>query len=168
MSKIQPSTKPARRRTAILTALAGAVATATLIPLALPGRHGSAQAADAVLYKNPECECCEGYATYLRENGFEVTVKATQDVPMMQRMAGIPDGFEGCHLTMIGEYVVAGHIPIATVNRLIEERPAIKGIVLPGMPMGSPGMVGTKEEPFVIYEIGGETEGGAPKVYATE
>lgn len=168
MRKTQPKSKLTRRRTVILTALAGAVAAAALIPLALSGKRGAAQAAEAMLYKNPDCQCCEGYAAYLRENGFEVTVKATQDVPVMQKMAGVPEGFEGCHLTMIDGYAIAGHVPIATVKRFLEERPAIKGIVLPGMPMGSPGMAGAKEEPFVVYEIGGESEGGEPKVYATE
>jgi len=168
MNSIETRTAFARRRAVILTALTGAVTAAALIPLALPGKHGTAQATAATLYKNPECECCDGYAAYLRENGFEVTVKATHDVPLMQQAAGVPEGFVGCHLTMIADYAVAGHIPIATINRLLGERPAIKGVVLPGMPMGSPGMGGTKEGPFVIYEIGGESKVGVPNVYATE
>jgi hypothetical protein len=69
---------------------------------------------------------------------------------------------------MIGGYAIAGHVPIAIVDRVLEERPGIKGITLPGMPMGSPGMNGTKEEPFVVYEIGGSDAGGDPKIYATE
>ena len=118
----------------------------------------------AVLYKNPECSCCESYANYLRENGFEVTVKPTHDLATMSRAAGIPDDFEGCHLTLIDDYVISGHVPVATVNRLLSERPDIKGVTLPGMPLGSPGMGGTMTAPLTIYEIGEET----PEVYAVE
>ena len=133
-----------------------------LVPLAHP------QAADpaktATLYKNPQCGCCEGYADYLRQNGYAVTVKPTHDLATMSREAGMTDDFQGCHLTFIDGYVVSGHVPVTTVNRLLSERPRIKGVTLPGMPMGSPGMNGQKTAPFTIYEIGD----GAPKVYAVE
>jgi hypothetical protein len=116
------------------------------------------------LYKNPQCGCCEDYADYLREHRFTVTVKPTHDLTIMSRKAGIPDDFQGCHLAFIDEYVVSGHVPVNIVNRLLGERPRIKGVTLPGMPMGSPGMTGEKTAPFTIYEI----TGGAPKVYAVE
>ncbi len=129
---------------------------------------GHAQAADsaktATLYKSPQCGCCEGYADYLRQNGYAVTVKPTHDLVTMGREAGMTDDFQGCHLTFIDGYVVSGHVPVTTVNRLLSERPRIKGVTLPGMPMGSPGMNGQKTAPFTIYEIGD----GAPKVYAVE
>ncbi|MCW5701640.1 MAG: DUF411 domain-containing protein, partial [Bradyrhizobium sp.] len=79
----------------------------------------------ATLYKNPQCGCCESYADYLRENGFTVTVKPTHELVAMSREAGIPDDFQGCHLTFIDDYVVSGHVPVATVNRLLSERPDI-------------------------------------------
>ena len=71
---------------------------------------------------------------------------------------------------MVDDYVVSGHVPVNTVKRLLSERPPIKGVTLPGMPMGSPGMNGEKTEPFTIYEIGtGTATGtGAPKVFAVE
>jgi hypothetical protein len=118
----------------------------------------------ATLYKNPQCSCCEGYADYLRENGFEVTVKPTLDLPLMQRQYGVPEPLVGCHTTVVDGYVVEGHVPIGAVLRMLTERPAIKGISLPGMPAGSPGMFGEKAGPFTIYEFGG----GEPKVYAVE
>jgi len=122
------------------------------------------QAEEVTLYKNPQCGCCEGYADYLRENGFDVTVKPTHELVPMSRAAGIPDDFQGCHLAFIDDYVVSGHVPVATVDRLLAERPDIKGITLPGMPQGSPGMSGVKTGPFEIYGIGD----GAPHLYATE
>ena len=121
---------------------------------------------DVTLYKNPECGCCEGHADYLRDNGFKVTVKPTHDLTAMSRAAGIPDDVQGCHLSMIDGYVVSGHVPIGTVNKLLTERPDIKGVTLPGMPMGSPGMSGTKEGPFEMLEI--QKSGGVGGVYAKE
>ncbi|MDK1489832.1 DUF411 domain-containing protein [Sinorhizobium sp. 7-81] len=121
---------------------------------------------DVTLYKTPECGCCEGYADYLRENGFDVTVKPTHDLAAMSREAGIPDEFHGCHLSMIDGYAVSGHVPIGTVNKLLTERPDIRGVTLPGMPMGSPGMSGTKEAPFKMLEI--KKSGGIGGVYASE
>ncbi len=100
---------------------------------------------------------CESYASYLRENGFTVTVKPTHELAQMSRMAGIPENFEGCHLSMIDGYVVSGHVPVASVERLLSEQPKIVGITLPGMPQGSPGMSGRKTEPFTTYEIGSQS-----------
>ena len=124
----------------------------------------TASASDVTLYKTPGCMCCEGYADYLKANGFAVTVKPTHELSKMSSDAGIPEDFQGCHLAFIEGYAVSGHVPRDTVKRLLSERPDIKGITLPGMPNGSPGMGGSKAEPFTIYEIGG-TE---PKVYAVE
>ena len=124
----------------------------------------NAAAEEVTLYKNPQCGCCENYANYLRDNGFTVTVKPTHELVPMSREAGIPDEFQGCHLAFIENYVVSGHVPVDTVNRLLTERPDIKGVTLPGMPMGSPGMNGVKRQPFTVYEIGE----GQPKVYAVD
>ena len=130
---------------------------------------GSALADDArkaVLYKNPQCSCCEGYADYLRGNGFDVTVKPTHDLAMISQKAGVPEQLEGCHTMFIDGYVIDGHVPVGIVRRLLTERPEIKGITLPGMPAGSPGMTGQKTAPFVVYAL--PKDGGAPTVYAKE
>jgi hypothetical protein len=118
----------------------------------------------ATLYKDPQCGCCEGHADYLRENGFEVTVEPTHDLPLLKRQYGVPGALEGCHTTLIDGYVVEGHVPVASILRLLTERPDIKGISLPGMPAGSPGMSGAKAAPFTIYAIGDEPA----KVFAVE
>ncbi len=131
------------------------------------GAPPAAFADEATLYKNPQCGCCANYAEYLRENGFTVTVKPTYEVEEMSREAGIPDDFQGCHLTFVGDYVISGHVPIEMVNRLLRERPDIKGITLPGMPNGSPGMSGNKRGDFTFYEIN-DADDGRLKVYATE
>lgn len=114
------------------------------------------------LYKEPQCGCCEGYAAYLRSNGFEVRIVPTHDLPLLDDQYGIPTDMQPCHLSMVDGYVIGGHVPIEAVNRLLTERPRITGISLPGMPLGSPGMNGEKRGPFRIYEIGKEPL----KVYA--
>lgn len=129
------------------------------------GRADAAERPPATLFKNPQCSCCEQYATYLRRNGFEVKVVATHDMPLIKKQHGVTEKVEGCHTTLIGNYVVEGHVPAKTLDRLLTERPDIKGISLPGMPQGSPGMTGQKAEPFTIYEIGSDAD---PRVYAVE
>jgi hypothetical protein len=138
-----------------------------LITLAVALGGGPAMAKEpraATLYKNPACACCENYADYLRDNGFEVTVKPTHDLPLMHRQYGVPEPLVGCHTTLVDGYVVEGHVPINAVLRLLNERPDIKGISLPGMPGGSPGMFGEKTAPFTIYEIGD----GPTKIYGVD
>jgi hypothetical protein len=127
----------------------------------------SAERPPATLYKNPQCGCCEQYANYLRSNGFTVKVLPTHNLSLIRRQAGvnIPEKLEGCHTMLIDKYVVDGHVPLKTLDKLLTERPDIRGISLPGMPEGSPGMTGQKTEPFTIYEIGGDSES---RVYATE
>lgn len=127
----------------------------------------STERPSATLYKNPQCDCCEQYANYLRRNGFTVKVVPTHNLSLIRRQAGvnIPEKLEGCHTMFIDKYVVEGHVPLKTLDKLLTERPAIRGISLPGMPDGSPGMTGQKTEPFTIYEIGSDADA---RVYTTE
>lgn len=123
----------------------------------------------AVLYKNPQCSCCEAYAAYLRQSGYEVAVEPSFDLPLIKRQNSVPEALEGCHTTLVGGYVVEGHVPVAAVDRLLHERPAIRGIAVPGMPAGSPGMFGDKTGPLTVYEIAvGAAPDVAPKVFAVE
>ena len=136
---------------------------AVLAALPLPA---AAEPIRATLFKNPQCTCCEGYAAYLRKNGFEVDVKPTNDLTEISRKAGVPENLQGCHTMFVQGYVVDGHIPVDVIRKLLSERPAIAGITLPGMPLGAPGMNGTKSSEFIIYSV--TKDGAAPKVYATE
>jgi hypothetical protein len=118
------------------------------------------------LYKDPQCSCCEIYAQYLRDNGFEVTVVPTNDLATMSEEHGIPADLQGCHLSLIGDYAIGGHVPVDIVKRLLASNPPLKAITLPGMPAGGPGMMaGVKNGPFTIYAI---NKDGKSVVYATE
>ena len=118
----------------------------------------------ATMYKSPYCDCCEGHAAYLNKNGYDVTVVPTEDLSAMRRQRGISEQLEGCHMIVVGGYVVEGHVSAPVIDRLLKEKPKIIGVSLPGMPTGVPGMGGKKEGPLAVYEIGP----GKPKVYATE
>lgn len=125
--------------------------------------------AEAVLYKNPQCPCCELYADYLRQHGYRVEVEPSHDLMLIRRQNGVPEALDGCHTTLVGGYVVEGHVPVAAVHRLLDERPAIRGISVPGMPAGSPGMYGEKEGPLTVYEIATSAAANTtPKVFLVE
>ena len=110
-------------------------------------------ATQATLYRSPDCGCCLDYARYLKAEGFAVEVVATDDLADLKARHGVPDDLQACHTTLIGNYVVEGHVPATTLRRLLADKPRIAGIALPGMPAGSPGMGGTKTGPFSIYEL---------------
>src|SRR3546814_968151 len=116
------------RRQLIRPALAGAVFAVVATPAAVAAGEKPA----ATLYKNPQCGCCEEYAAYLRQHGYRVTVKPTHDLALLSRQHGVPEPLQGCHTTLIDGYVVEGHVPVKAIDRLLVERPAIKGISLPG------------------------------------
>lgn len=138
------------RRQLLMTSSAAALTLVAGWPLAF-----AADKADipVLLYKTPGCECCDGYAAYLGQHRFKVTVKETSDLAAISAKAGIPSDLQGCHTAFIGNYAVDGHVPIEAVQKLLAERPAVKAITLPGMPPGSPGMSGPKAMPFTIYAI---------------
>ena len=117
------------------------------------------------LYKNPQCMCCEIYAQYLRDNGFDVTVVPTNDLASMHEARGIPAEMQGCHLSMVNGRAISGHVPVDIVRRFLAEKPSNMSISLPGMPAGGPGMMpGEKTGPYTVYSI----SDGKSAVYATE
>lgn len=135
-----------------------------LLLLLAPTGANAGEQAEAVLYKSPSCSCCDGHADHMRSNGFQVTVVESENMSLIKQKYGVPEEFEGCHTIVIGDYVVEGHVPASIISKLLRERPAIRGIALPGMPQGSPGMSGVKEGQFEIYEIAD----GAPKIFARD
>jgi hypothetical protein len=120
----------------------------------------------AIMYKNPQCSCCEAYAAYLEENGYKVEIKPVNNLSEISSEAGVPGNLEGCHTLMIDGYAVDGLVPVDVLRKLLTERPAIAGITLPGMPQGAPGMSGTKTAAFTIYAF--TKDGKAPTIFAVE
>lgn len=114
---------------------------------------------NATVYKSPGCSCCGGYITELKRQGANVTVNEISDneLSAFKTKQGIPADLQSCHTTIIDGYIIEGHMPFEAIVKLRAERPDIKGIALPGMPAGTPGMPGVKMETYSIRTLSGET-----------
>ncbi|MBI5622010.1 hypothetical protein HY933_04065 [Candidatus Falkowbacteria bacterium] len=106
-----------------------------------------------VLYKSPTCGCCGNYVGYLKSKKYDIEIKNVDDINTVKAEYSIPAGLSSCHTSVIGDYVVEGHVPIEAIDKLLTEKPDILGIALAGMPAGSPGMPGQKTDVFTIYSI---------------
>ena len=102
------------------------------------------------VYKSPYCGCCGEWIEYVRKNGISVRVKEMEDVSPVKEHFKIDDDLWSCHTAIIDGYVVEGHVPAYVVRKLLEERPEITGITVPGMPVGSPGMEGPNPKPYQV------------------
>jgi hypothetical protein len=100
---------------------------------------------------------------HLRENGFQVRVVKTNDLRPIKARYGIPMRLQGCHTAIVGGYVIEGHVPADVIARLLEERPDVEGLAVPGMPAGSPGMEGPRPERYNVLTFDAE---GNTAVYA--
>ena len=110
----------------------------------------------AEVHLSPTCGCCTEYVAYLRRQGWTVEVVEELDIAAFQDKRGVPDAARGCHTTIVAGYLVEGHVPLTAIEQLLDERPAIDGIGLPGMPAGSPGMTGSATGPLVIVAFDGD------------
>jgi len=103
-------------------------------------------AGEVDFYKSGSCGCCGIHASYLQRQGdLDVKITEMQSISGIKQKYGIPSELESCHTAIIGGYVVEGHMPLEVIDKLLIEKPDIKGIALPGMPLGSPGMPGAKK-----------------------
>lgn len=101
-----------------------------------PGR-----AAAMTVYRDPSCGCCEAWTNVARQAGYPVQLVDHSDMPAIKRQYGVPEALVSCHTAIVGGYAIEGHVPLEDVARLLKERPSgIRGIAVPGMPRGSPGM----------------------------
>ena len=105
------------------------------------------------VFKTPSCGCCYGYVLFLEKEQFNVKETDMRSLHSIKKKYNIPLEMQSCHTTIIGKYFIEGHVPLEAVNKLLKEQPNIDGIALPGMPIGTPGMPGKKEEPFVVYQL---------------
>ena len=100
----------------------------------------AAEAPVVDVYKSPTCGCCGKWVDHLRANGFTVRSHDTDDVAQHKYRLGVPYGYGSCHTAEVNGYLVEGHVPAKDIKRLLKEKPKARGLVVPAMPMGSPGM----------------------------
>jgi hypothetical protein len=117
-----------------------------------------------VVYKSPTCGCCTKWVEYMRSNGFTVEVHDQDDLTAIKRAAGVPDAAISCHTAQVGGYVIEGHVPVEAIRKLLAEKPAIAGLAVPGMVMGSPGMEQGNAHP--AYDVMAIGRDGKLSVYA--
>lgn len=114
----------------------------------------SVAAANAItVYKTATCGCCAAWVRHMEQAGFEMTVHNLNRSELLERKRalGVKPGLSSCHTATVEGYVVEGHVPSTDVQRLLDERPGIAGIAVPGMPVGSPGMeYGQQSEPYNV------------------
>jgi hypothetical protein len=122
-----------------------------------------ATAAEVTVYKSATCGCCNAWIKHLEANGFAVRAHNVNDLDAYKRRYGVTPALAACHTAVVEGYVVEGHVPAADIRRLLAERPKVKGIAVPGMPMGSPGMEGPTRESYNTVTF---DDAGRIKVYA--
>ena len=105
------------------------------------------------VFKTPTCGCCYGYVLFLEKEKYKVKQTDMRSLHSIKQKYNIPIEMQSCHTTIMGKYFIEGHVPIEAINKLLKEQPDIDGIALPGMPIGTPGMPGDKDEPYVIYQL---------------
>src|SRR5665647_3387524 len=135
-------------RRALMIGLAG-TAGAGAVGVCLLGSSEPADAQAITVWKSSTCGCCGEWVSYMRGKGYRVKVNNVSDPDSIKRGLGVPNSMYSCHTAKIGNYIVEGHVPAAAVAKLLEQQPEIKGIALPGMPSGSPGMDG----PQGVYRV---------------
>ena len=137
-----------------------APAAASESTLASMGMSASRETVKPVVHvwKSPTCGCCEGWVKHLEASGYQVEVENVQDVNAIKRERGIPVGAWSCHTAEVDGYLVEGHVPAATIDRVLAERPQVAGVAVPGMPMGSPGMEmpGMQADPYAVMSFTGQ------------
>ncbi len=123
---------------------------------------GTPAAAGITVYKSPWCGCCGNWVDYLRARGFSVAVEEREDMAPIKARFSVPERLRSCHTAIVDGYVVEGHVPAADIARLLAERPEARGLSVPGMVAGTPGM-GPGGDPWRVILFGDAGD----KVYAS-
>jgi len=131
------------------------LASATGAELSLP---------EIVVYKQATCGCCNRWIEHLEEHGFTVQAHDVDDVAEQKAEYGVRPEHHSCHTAMVDGYVIEGHVPADVILRLLDERPDVTGLTVPGMPMGSPGMEGPYAESYDVLTF---DRAGNSTVYAS-
>jgi hypothetical protein len=105
------------------------------------------------VYKTATCGCCGKWVEHLKQHGFSVRTTDVQNLAEIKAKYKVPSQTGSCHTAVVQGYVIEGHVPATDVLRLLQEKPAVAGIAVPGMPIGSPGMEGPGAEAYQVVSF---------------
>ncbi|MFU8814152.1 MAG: DUF411 domain-containing protein [Pseudomonadales bacterium] len=136
----------------LLVVAAAGAAVAAWYPRAAP----VAEPGWLTVYKTPWCGCCTDWIDHLRAEGLPLVVIEKDDLRSTRRDLGVPEDLASCHTAEVDGYAIEGHVPAREIYRLLAERPAVQGLAVPGMPIGSPGMEvdGYENDPYDVVSFG--------------
>lgn len=123
---------------------------------------GVTHANEITVYQSKSCGCCKKWVKHLEDNGFNVKSELMDDVTEVKLKLNLPMKLASCHTAKVNGYIVEGHVPANAIKKLLAEKPSLKGISVPGMPMGSPGMEGSHKESFDVVSF---DEDGSEKIF---
>ena len=112
------------------------------------------------VYKDPSCGCCKNWIEHLIKHGYRVDAKDSPDMAKIKNTVGVPGELKSCHTAVVDGYLIEGHVPAADIDRLLATKPKVKGLAVPGMPMGSPGMEGPTKQHYQVlaFDRAGKVE----------
>jgi hypothetical protein len=151
-----------------LTALGGAAV--TLVGARSLGAQGPATQPTLpmmTVYKSSTCGCCKLWVDHAKSHGFPVRVVDTDDLGGVKRDLGIPAQLASCHTVVVGGFLIEGHVPAVDVKRLLATRPRVRGLAVPGMPIGAPGMEQGAPADYTRYDVIAFATNGTMTVFAT-
>jgi hypothetical protein len=160
---------PTDRREFLRLALtaAGGAALGTLGMRALGAQGAQGALPVMTVYKSAQCGCCSLWVEHATANGFTVRVVNTEDLGSVKREMGIPPRLASCHTVVLGGYLVEGHVPAADIKRLLAQKPRVRGLAVPGMPVGAPGMEQGSPANYERYDVVAFSADGRTSVFAT-
>ena len=103
------------------------------------------------VYRSPSCGCCGIWIDHMKKHGFQITDIKTDDMEAIKQQHNLPSNLASCHTSIIDGYVMEGHIPADDIKRFLKQKPNAKGLAVPAMPLGTPGMeAGERKQPFDV------------------
>ena len=102
------------------------------------------------VYKTRTCGCCGLWVDHLKANGFQTSVTDVPSTAEYRQKYGVPEKLQSCHTAIVAGYTIEGHVPAADIQKLLKQRPKAKGLAVPGMPLGSPGMESTRRDAYSV------------------
>lgn len=130
-----------------------AVLSTALLAWTVPGSALAQRMPLVTVYKSPTCGCCKDWVKHLESNGFHVEAHDVTDLDRVKRNLGVRPQYASCHTAIADGYTLEGHVPADDIKRLLAERPKGRGLAVPGMPGGSPGMESAPKQPYATLLI---------------